>query len=314
MPRFDKHKQTCSEEADQFEITCYNIVKIVLRSLNFRQMDNPPRLYHSNGMFLIFDRECAMKVRRHRVVGQLLGCCPKKSHQIATSDLPYHISDYAACILFENKLALFNKMIQKQEIVVERNEYLHSEQLTKLKEEATKAFVKQRTAELEKRGIRTTVERIGQLDESKMKMTVPFEPMPGYSNFEVVRMSDPEVAQVLKVDDDKMTVYRDLYKRGFYLSSGMKFGSDFLAYLGEPVRYHARYAVRVIRGPEESIDFNCMDFNEMNALNRLCCTANKVPLLAVVYQVPGACNKQTKYWSLHQKEYIEPDAAKLYPV
>lgn len=277
-------------------------------------MDGLPHLFHSNGMFLIFDRECAVKLRRHRVVGQLFGCYPKNSHQIATSDLPYHLSNYAACILFENKLALFNKMVQKQEISVERNEDLHSKQLTMLKEGTTKAFEKQRIVELEKRGIPPTVERIGQLDESKMKITVSSEPVSEYSNFEVVRMSDSEVAQVLIVDDDKMAVYRDLYKRGFYLSSGMKFGSDFLAYLGEPVRYHARYAVRIVPGLEESIDLNGMDFNEMNALNRLCCTANKVPLLAVVYQASGSSNKQVKYWSLHQKEYIEPDLAKLYPV
>ncbi len=38
-------------------------------------------------------------------------------------------------------------------------------------------------------------------------------------------------------------VFSNLWKRGFYLTDGSKFGADFLAYPGDPVRYHAQSIV-----------------------------------------------------------------------
>lgn len=38
-------------------------------------------------------------------------------------------------------------------------------------------------------------------------------------------------------------VFQDLWEKGHYLTSGIKFGCDFLAYPGDPLRYHALYIV-----------------------------------------------------------------------
>ena len=35
----------------------------------------------------------------------------------------------------------------------------------------------------------------------------------------------------------------DLWRRGFFLTDGSKFGADFLAYPGDPIRYHAQNIV-----------------------------------------------------------------------
>lgn len=47
-------------------------------------------------------------------------------------------------------------------------------------------------------------------------------------------------------------VFRDLYAKGYYMSCGAKFGSDFLAYAGEPLLFHAALAVVVV-GAEEVV-------------------------------------------------------------
>nr|CAG4641288.1 EOG090X0G6M [Eulimnadia texana] len=38
-------------------------------------------------------------------------------------------------------------------------------------------------------------------------------------------------------------VFVDLWSKGFYLTAGEKFGGDFLAYPGDPVKFHAHYIV-----------------------------------------------------------------------
>ncbi|KAK4528720.1 hypothetical protein GAYE_SCF63G6665 [Galdieria yellowstonensis] len=43
----------------------------------------------------------------------------------------------------------------------------------------------------------------------------------------------------------RLTVFHDLWKRGFYLSSGVKFGADFLGYADDPILFHASLAVVV---------------------------------------------------------------------
>jgi len=41
-------------------------------------------------------------------------------------------------------------------------------------------------------------------------------------------------------------VYEDLHKRGFFVTSSLKFGGDFLVYLADPLRHHSHYIVVVL--------------------------------------------------------------------
>ena len=48
----------------------------------------------------------------------------------------------------------------------------------------------------------------------------------------------------------KMLVYADLQRLGMHVTSGLKFGADFLAYPGDPALYHAQFIVRVVQDDE----------------------------------------------------------------
>jgi tRNA-splicing endonuclease subunit Sen34 len=61
----------------------------------------------------------------------------------------------------------------------------------------------------------------------------------------------------------KYHVYRSLWRRGYFLTSGEKFGGDYLAYPGDPMRYHSHYIVSV-RGADSS--FTAMDLVTMGRL------------------------------------------------
>jgi hypothetical protein len=45
----------------------------------------------------------------------------------------------------------------------------------------------------------------------------------------------------------RLSVFRDLWQRGHYLTAGVKFGGDYLVYPGEPSRFHAHYVAWVQR-------------------------------------------------------------------
>ncbi|KIJ44176.1 hypothetical protein M422DRAFT_168785, partial [Sphaerobolus stellatus SS14] len=48
-------------------------------------------------------------------------------------------------------------------------------------------------------------------------------------------------------------VFRDLWEKGHYLGSGIKFGGDYLVYPGDPLRYHSHFAASVIPSPTTTI-------------------------------------------------------------
>ncbi|KAI8326148.1 tRNA-intron endonuclease catalytic domain-like protein [Martensiomyces pterosporus] len=78
-------------------------------------------------------------------------------------------------------------------------------------------------------------------------------------------MSEREVA--------KYKLYRDLHERGFYLTYGLKFGGDYLLYLGEPMRYHSSFVASLL---DHSRPFKPRD---LVALGRLGTNVKKTRLL-----------------------------------
>ena len=73
----------------------------------------------------------------------------------------------------------------------------------------------------------------------------------------------------------RIRVFRDLWRRGFYLTEGAKFGGDFLAYNGDPVAFHAQFVV--ICSNKDRTDYS---ETELVRISRLGTTVKKTVLLA----------------------------------
>lgn len=271
-------------------------------------MQSIAEVYYLNGSFLVFDNEHALALRKKRIFGQHIGCSPKNPHQVVQSGLPCHINHYAANIILENKLAVFKRMIPHENVSIENNKSLFAMKLSEFQENAKKEFLEKRTDELKKRRIEVSSDRIGKFDDKKVKIDISNKPELIYSSVYFNIMNENEVANCfVHVASDKLVVFRDLYKRGFYLSMGMKFGCDFLAYQGDPVRYHAKYAIRLTANKGGQVDLVQEKYNELNALHRLCHTAKKTLALATI--ILSDDNKQEiKYWTLKTRDYIKPDS------
>lgn len=44
-------------------------------------------------------------------------------------------------------------------------------------------------------------------------------------------------------------VFRDLWEKGYYIGSGIKFGGEYLVYPGDPLRYHSHYVTTIVTSP-----------------------------------------------------------------
>ena len=75
---------------------------------------------------------------------------------------------------------------------------------------------------------------------------------------------------------DRYAVFRDLWEKGYYMTSGAKFGGDFLAYPGDPHRYHSHYVVVIV--PMDAI----LSPYDVVSMGRLGTVVKKAPLVSSV--------------------------------
>lgn len=64
-----------------------------------------------------------------------------------------------------------------------------------------------------------------------------------------------EKADLQPVNSMAQTVFNDLTEKGFWLTLGVKFGTDFLAYEGDPLTCHAKFCVMVLPEGESAMDW-----------------------------------------------------------
>mmetsp|Transcript_44660 Transcript_44660/g.51397 ORF Transcript_44660/g.51397 Transcript_44660/m.51397 type:complete len:202 (-) Transcript_44660:341-946(-) len=88
----------------------------------------------------------------------------------------------------------------------------------------------------------------------------------------------PELKENLNLEKKsrKARIFLHLYNLGFYITSGSKFGCDFLVYEALPHVIHARYMVKVIENPQS------LPLDQIVDLNRIATQARKDGLLAYI--------------------------------
>lgn len=88
---------------------------------------------------------------------------------------------------------------------------------------------------------------------------------------------------------DKYAIFRDLWLKGFFITSGESFGSDFLTYPGDPMYYHASQIVHVINKSHR------FDATYLISCSRLSVSVNKKCVFAYTND-DGSVTYQTLSW------------------
>lgn len=82
--------------------------------------------------------------------------------------------------------------------------------------------------------------------------------------------------------------FLDLWRRGFYVTSGGKFGADYLAYLGDPLRFHAQFIVKCM-------DKTIMKPKEIIACGRLGQSVRKTVVLSYFSEDNQLCFQSVQW-------------------
>lgn len=94
------------------------------------------------------------------------------------------------------------------------------------------------------------------------------------------------------VDPLKYRIYCDLWDKGKWLTSGERFGGDFLIYPGEPLYFHASHIVHVL----PYVEANSMPCATFATRVRLSVNVNKLCIFVYEDQETKELCYQTTQW------------------
>ncbi|CAH2244369.1 tRNA-splicing endonuclease subunit Sen34 [Pararge aegeria] len=273
-------------------------------------------LYVSNGVAYIWNSDDWHYLRlNHRICGSLIGSVPSFPRQNDFQGLPMVLMSEEAALLVEKEICqlielpkLNDNLLdeQKQEIdkindktLAEQTEALRKRKIEQLSEKLD-IIVAGKTQKMMSKGTsNVNIDKDALLQEEINKLpnlapanTLVHLPTEHYIETErkVVLISSLKPSVLDKNGASRYAIFKDLWQKGFHITSGSKFGSDFLAYPGDPVKFHAMYMLRCIN--DEKTTFRPAN---LVAFGRLAVAVNKLAVLAFCNEF-GKVEYQTLQW------------------
>ncbi|KAK7203288.1 tRNA-splicing endonuclease subunit SEN34 [Myxozyma melibiosi] len=186
-------------------------------------MPAPVDISYVDGEYLVFDIDAVKALRNeHHISGILVGTLPQVPQQSVFLGLPLQLMPEEAALLVHFGVARV------------------------LDEQASHDLI------LSEDGDDSAKDRITAAESGLQTFVTPAVTQP--SDRAEATLPESSIAPIL--DTPRFQVYKYLHGKGFFLSPGLRFGSQFLAYPGDPLRYHSHYLVRGLAWDE---DFALLD-------------------------------------------------------
>uniref|UniRef100_A0A0R3RSF6 tRNA-intron lyase n=1 Tax=Elaeophora elaphi TaxID=1147741 RepID=A0A0R3RSF6_9BILA len=259
----------------------------------------PARIEYLNSQFLVFDASVAEKmIKECRIIAEACGASPNARADLRKYGAPF--------VLMPEQVAVVQLKDSTEDIPTERRDAghstAHSTQLDdvtlrkkaemiakgrkakKLKRQAdsgaTAAVLKVRrcdivNVEVTASEIDDTVKELSRLGRVSKQEDTWFLPVydtreEAYEEIEKPLLPKTSAFRI------KLNTFRDLWRRGYYLTCGLKFGCDYLAYESVPGEDHSKWLVKCVDSQ------NALSALDLIALSRLSSQVKKHVLLAIV--------------------------------
>ncbi|XP_041987110.1 tRNA-splicing endonuclease subunit Sen34 [Aricia agestis] len=272
-------------------------------------------LYVDKGVAYVWNSEDWNILRsNHRICGALIGSVASFPRQNDFQGLPMALMSEEAALLVEKGICQLVELphlnYNTDEKEKEKLQLLQNKQLEEQHEALRKRKIEQITQKIDiilagkkqkmlSKGIKNVnlnreallqeeIEKLSKVAPAHMLVHLPTEhytdTVRKYVKIDVLCPSVLEPAGA-----SKFAIFKDLWGQGYYITSGSKFGSNYLVYPGDPVRFHAMYMVKCV---ETEKTFKPREFV---AFGRLSVAVNKMAVLAF-HNTYGKVEYQTLQW------------------
>ncbi|CUS22915.1 LAQU0S07e03048g1_1 [Lachancea quebecensis] len=210
------------------------------------------------GTPLVFDIESIQKLRSIGVAGILTGTLPSATQQNAFLSVPLRLMAEEALWLVEKQLGY---LVHGDQMVHTAAGAIRAEGMKEARDELERSFEAQR--EFKRQQHHEKLRRLGVKDECRAEAETDYSRLLESSLFVETcdsstlisqrqrEFDKPEIqarlAQQLRTgckSQGDFHVYKTLREQGYFLSPGSRFGGRFIAYPGDPLRYHSHMTVQ----------------------------------------------------------------------
>lgn len=246
---------------------------------------------------------------KHRIVGNLVGCLASLPRQDTVAGLPQQLLPEEVTFLIESNIArlIAHKDLEKDDNVLEKynayKEKIHNDQITFYEDKRKKQMssvidiiIAGKKRKLNGGGKSRKDDQEAPTEEPQLDreaiLKAELEKSAGTPLVNtLVQTATADVWHRDQVDNNatwnfpsseseklKYAVFKDLWKKGYFITAGQKFGGDFLVYPGDPVKFHAQFIV-VCQGVKSG-----MTALDLITLGRLGSSTRKTPVVATFDQ------------------------------
>ncbi|KAG8140498.1 hypothetical protein E2320_003188 [Naja naja] len=232
------------------------------------------RIYLLEGKAFVWNYADARRIREeHRIVGVLVGALPRKPRQNVRLGLPLELLPEEVRLLLDKGLATLVRSPtsqslghgKNQDALVPEKVVAYEKELEENYQEQLRLSAEQKKTMLESLADQITQGRAKKWQQKEGGGEPLVQPAESGSCFVLPRESmmiqlpteRTQIAEEETVDwhvasqlwpyagqerhEMLYSIFRDLWERGYYVTTGSKFGGDFLIYPGDPMRFHAHY-------------------------------------------------------------------------
>ncbi|XP_015590203.1 tRNA-splicing endonuclease subunit Sen34 [Cephus cinctus] len=269
--------------------------------------------------------------RDHRVIGELIGCLPKLPRQEVFMGLPMLLLPEEATLLLEKSIARIVSYPHLQKPPTESLKMVFKEYRDRLfieQEECLRKERKEQIMTMMDRIVEGKKRKLLGINTGKKKMRKPLdmEKQESLKKIEINReaLFNEEMAKLPKLEKSEALVqthtadpwlkeedikvvqwkyptlskeilryktYKDLWEQGYYITSGEKFGGDFLAYPGDPIMFHSQFIIQCKDRNEE------MSIPELVGQCRIGCHVRKTQVFATLSENGNDLKYQSFQWA-----------------
>lgn len=228
------------------------------------------KIYVQNQNYFIFDVQSIATLESLHIKASLIGPCPRQ----LTSD---KTSFPALLNKFQLELLLDQMKNERLEIIFYDSNSENVKNDSKIKETILRVIdmrVTKRHAQIALSHGQTQARHHHVINDPTNQNEDP-RWIINFLNSEKTKTIIPK-SLLTKYDRQLYLIYRHLWSAGFWITSGLKYGSDWLAYRGTPKLYHSEFIVKYV-------DYDLpLPVSQITSLCRIGSKTNKVLLLASV--------------------------------
>ncbi|KAJ0178307.1 hypothetical protein K1T71_006130 [Dendrolimus kikuchii] len=279
-------------------------------------------LYVENGKAYVWNSADWYILRKsHRICGALIGSLPSFPRQNDFLGLPMALLPEESALLVEKGICKLFELpgLLKKPLDLEKQNIKDLEQ--KIEEEQSEALKKRKIEQLShkidiivagkkqkllSKGIadveldkntllQEEINKLPEIASAHLLVHLPTEEYMHREKNEVgIGVLKPSVLE--GEGTARYTIFKDLWEKGFHITDGSKFGSHYLLYPGDPVKFHATYMVQCVY--DETTPFQPTN---LVAFGRLSVAVNKLAVIAF-FNIYGRVDYQTIQW--HDSSHI----------